>query len=367
MRGPSRANSAIDRWIRPVGIPGGQRTGRVPDLGLVDACVHCGFCLASCPTYLLWGEEMDSPRGRIYLIRELAEGEPRGAVMQTHFDRCLGCMACMTACPSGVRYDELLEVTRAEIERCTKRSWQDRTLRRFVFELFPFRGRLRAVTVPLRFYQRSGLAGLVHRRYLLDHLPVAVRTLESIAPRVPRFERFPEIARARGERRGVVAMLTGCVQSVLFSPVNAATVRVLVAEGFDVVIPPKQGCCGALSAHAGRDEEARRFARRLIDAFESRGVNTIIVNSAGCGSAMKQYAHLLRAEPRLRATSRAVLVSCPRRGRAPRRLGASCRTPPARSHRRLPRRLSPLSRSRRERPAPRSPAGDSRTRPSRDR
>jgi glycolate oxidase iron-sulfur subunit len=290
------ASSATARWRLFFAASDTPKPG-AKDLGLIDACVHCGFCLSTCPTYLLWGEEMDSPRGRIYLMRELAEGEAMGAVVQTHFDRCLGCMACMTACPSGVRYDELLATTRSQIESSVDRPWQERLLRRLVFGLFPYKKRLRAASIALRFYQRSGLADLVRSRDLLRHLPAVFRTLESIAPEVPRFEHFPETVRARGQRRGVVAMLTGCVQSVLFSPVNAATVRVLVAEGFDVVIPREQGCCGALSAHAGREEEAKGFARRLIDAFEKEGVNTVVVNSAGCGSAMKEYAHLLRDDP----------------------------------------------------------------------
>jgi len=268
-----------------------------PDQGLLDACVHCGFCLPTCPTYLLWGEEMDSPRGRIYLMRELAEGEPLGAVMQMHFDRCLGCMACMTACPSGVRYDKLIETTRAQVERATARSWRDKLLRGSIFQLFPFPRRLRVVAVPLRLYQRSRPAAWLHRTEVFERLPPVLRTLEAIAPRVPRYERLPTIVRAHGERRGVVAMLTGCVQSVFFSSVNAATVRVLAAEGFDVVIPEGQGCCGALSAHAGRDNQAKRLARSLIDTFEQAAVNVIIVNSAGCGSAMKEYAYLLREDP----------------------------------------------------------------------
>ncbi|MGA3352606.1 MAG: heterodisulfide reductase-related iron-sulfur binding cluster [Acidimicrobiales bacterium] len=277
--------------------PGARNTKLGLDLGLLDACVHCGFCLPTCPTYLLWGEEMDSPRGRIYLMRELVEGERLGTVMQEHFDRCLGCMACMTACPSGVQYDKLIEAARVQVETGTVRPWHDRFLRGSLFALFPFPGRLRVAAVPLRLYQRSRLSNWLHHKGLLERLPAVFQTLEAIAPTVPRYERFPPIVRATGERRGAVGMLTGCVQSVFFSPVNAATVRVLAAEGFDVVIPNGQGCCGALSAHAGRESEAKRFARSLIDTFEQAKVSVIVVNSAGCGSAMKGYAHLLRDDP----------------------------------------------------------------------
>ena len=297
-------------WRRAWLSKGTRTTGTRIDPDLLDACVHCGFCLPTCPTYLLWGQEMDSPRGRIYLMRELSEGEPLGEVMQTHFDRCLGCMACMTACPSGVAYDKLLEVTRVQVEQHTKRSWRDRLFRGSIFVLFPFPRRLRVVAVPLRFYQRSKLTAWLHRTELFKRLPLALRTLEAIAPTVPRYEQLPAIVRASGERRGVVAMLTGCVQSVFFSGVNAATARVLAAEGFDVVVPERQGCCGALSAHAGLDKQAKQLARSLIDTFEREGVNVIIVNSAGCGSAMKQYAHLLGDDPLYakRAASFAALV-----------------------------------------------------------
>lgn len=267
------------------------------DLGLLDACVHCGFCLSTCPTYLLWGEEMDSPRGRIYLMRELVEGERLGTVMQAHFDRCLGCMACMTACPSGVQYGKLIEAARVKVEAGTTRPRWERILRTTLFGLFPYPRRLRVAAVPLRLYQRSRVSNWLHRKGLFDQLPAVLQTLEAIAPKVPRFERFPPVVRATGDRRGAVAILTGCVQSVFFSPVNAATVRVLAAEGFDVVIPKGQGCCGALSAHAGREAEAKLFARSLIERFEQAEVSVIVVNSAGCGSAMKEYAHLLRDDP----------------------------------------------------------------------
>jgi glycolate oxidase iron-sulfur subunit len=268
-----------------------------PSLDLLNDCVHCGFCLPSCPTYALWGEEMDSPRGRIDLMRQGMTGEPLTASMVAHFDQCLGCMACVEACPSGVQYDKLIEATRAQVERRYKRPFRERALRNLIFAVFPYRRRLRLLTWPLWLYQQSGLAARLRRTRLYRRLPATMRTLEAIAPAVSASAKVADRVPAVGPRRAVVGMLTGCVQSVFFSGVNAATARVLAAEGCDVVIPSGQGCCGALSAHNGRESEAIRFARALIDTFSDAGVETIIVNSAGCGSTMKEYAHLLRDDP----------------------------------------------------------------------
>ena len=269
-----------------------------PDPQLVADCVHCGFCLPSCPTYLLWGEEMDSPRGRIHLMRQLVEGEPLDETMVQHFDQCLGCMACVTACPSGVQYDRLIEATRARVEHEHDRSPSDRAQRSMVFRVFPYPRRLRAMRPLLRAYQRSGAARLVGRSGLLDRLPPTIAAMERLLPPVPR-EREPiaELTSAVGARRARVGMLLGCVQREFFPGVNAATVRVLSAEGCDVVTPRNQGCCGALSLHAGRAEEAARFAKRTIACFESLGVDAVVVNAAGCGSSMKEYAATLAAEP----------------------------------------------------------------------
>lgn len=269
-----------------------------PEQQLIDDCVHCGFCLPTCPTYLLWGEEMDSPRGRINLMEQGLAGEPLSPEMVSHFDACLGCMACVTACPSGVAYDKLINATRTQVERHHERPAGQRLLREAIFALFPYPRRLRAMRGPLRAYQRSGLAGLVERSGLLERLSPQLATMATIAPAVggPR-GRPPEQVPARGQRRAVIGMLTGCVQSVFFPDVNAATARVLAAEGCDVVVPPRQGCCGALSMHTGRQEEAQRFARHTIETFERAGVDAIVVNAAGCGSAMKEYAHLLRNDP----------------------------------------------------------------------
>ena len=271
---------------------------RPPSADLVSDCVHCGFCLPTCPTYLLWGEEMDSPRGRVYLMAEGLEGEPMSASMVQHFDACLGCLACVTACPSGVQYDKLIAATRAQVERRYSRSVPDRLLRGAIFALFPYPRRLRLLRAPLAGYQRSGMQRLVRRSRLLDRLPPQLATMESLAPPLGRRPALPRRVTARGPRRAVVGMLTGCVQREFFPEVNAATARVLASEGCEVVIPPGQGCCGALSVHSGQEAQARRLARRTIDVFERAGVDYVAVNAAGCGSAMKEYAELLSDEPR---------------------------------------------------------------------
>jgi glycolate oxidase iron-sulfur subunit len=267
---------------------------RPPRLDLINDCVHCGFCLSTCPTYVLWGEEADSPRGRIYLMETGLAGEPMTDSMVQHFDRCLGCMACVTACPSGVRYDRLIEDTRAQVERRHPRTRAERLLRGAIFRLFPYPRRLRLLRGPLRAYQASGVRRLLGP--LLARTPT-LATLESLAPRLRRPERLPERVPAVGPRRAVVGMLTGCVQRAFFPDVNAATARVLAAEGCDVVLPRAQGCCGALSVHTGREAEAQGFARSLIDSFEDAGVDYLVVNAAGCGSSLKEYGDLLRDDP----------------------------------------------------------------------
>src|SRR5580704_5219814 len=274
-------------------------------------CVHCGFCLPACPTYQLWAEEMDSPRGRIYLVNQILDGAELSATAAEHFDRCLGCMACMTACPSGVQYDQLIEAGRVWTEEArsvappacdatpdSKRTLRDRVARAAIFSLFPYPRRLRALTVPLRVAQRTGLDRRLARSSLPERVsPILGAALRLAPPGVSAAagRPLPERVPALGTRRAVVGMLTGCVQSVFFPQVNAATARVLAAEGCDVVIPRGQGCCGALSLHSGREEEAMTFARRTIATFEQAGVDAVVVNSAGCGSAMKEYERLLRA------------------------------------------------------------------------
>ena len=220
-----------------------------PRLDLINDCVHCGFCLPTCPTYVLWGEEMDSPRGRIYLMKQGVEGEPLSSSMVGHFDACLGCMACVTACPSGVRYDRLIEDTRAQVERNHPRRRRDKALREAIFKLFPYPKRLRLLRGPLRAYQATGLQKLIGRTGLLQRYAPTLSTLDSLAPRLTRPTRLPARVAARGTKRATVGMLTGCVQHAFFPEVNAATARVLASEGCEVIIPRQQGCCGALSVH----------------------------------------------------------------------------------------------------------------------
>jgi glycolate oxidase iron-sulfur subunit len=268
---------------------------------LIDECVQCGFCLPSCPTYVLWGEEMDSPRGRIHLMKLLDEEKVdlTPTVVQ-HFDRCLGCMGCLTACPSGVQYDKLIEETRSRVETEYPRKPTDRLFRRFIFELFPHPERLRWLALLLLFYQRSGLPRLVERTGLMKRLPPRLADLYNLMPTITwrgLRRHIPEWVRARGERRARVGLLTGCVQRVFFSDVNAASVRVLAAEGCEVYTPKTQGCCGALALHAGREEAAREYARKLIDTFNKERLDYIAVNAAGCGSNMKEYGYLLRDDP----------------------------------------------------------------------
>ncbi|MEV5409504.1 heterodisulfide reductase-related iron-sulfur binding cluster [Thermopolyspora sp. NPDC052614] len=263
------------------------------DPELIDTCVHCGFCLPTCPTYQLWGEEMDSPRGRIHLMGQHVEGTPVTPEMAGHFDACLGCMACVTACPSGVRYDRLIEQARAEVEREHRRPPSDRAFRELVFRLFPYPRRLRALRLPLRLTE-----GLRRRLApLLGRIDARLGAMADLAPPITPRVRLPRLVDARGPRRARVGLLTGCVQGEFFPQVNAATARVLALEGCDVVIPPGQGCCGALSVHSGRPEEAARFARRTIETFERAGVDTVVVNAAGCGSTTKEYAELLADDP----------------------------------------------------------------------
>jgi glycolate oxidase iron-sulfur subunit len=347
--------------------------------GVAGDCVHCGFCLPACPTYQLWGEEMDSPRGRIHLITQILDGAVGTEAAAGHLDRCLGCMACVPACPSGVRYDRLIEAAREWAQEPTgagqpaseagtgaavvqagagstgagsagagpagaqagagpagagpagagpaeaggaragralpARSLRDRAVRRAIFETFPYPRRLRLLMAPLRAAQRTGLDRLISGSDLATRLVPELSAALQVAParrpaatgtsargiaglgRARQPTRLPDRIPARGTRRAVVGMLTGCVQQVFFPAVNTATARVLAAEGCDVIVPPGQGCCGALSRHGGRRTEAAAFARRTIETFERAGVDALVVNAAGCGSALKEYGPLLAGDP----------------------------------------------------------------------
>jgi glycolate oxidase iron-sulfur subunit len=271
---------------------------RPPEADLIDDCVHCGFCLPTCPTYVLWGEEMDSPRGRIVLMKAgLEETDELSAEMVTHFDRCLGCMACVTACPSGVQYDKLIEATRPQVERNYRRSFSARARRGAVFGAFTHPGRIRAL-VPLLVASRAlGLPALARRLQTSKRLaPVA--SLAALAPAVPlkaAFARLPETTRARGAPKARVGFLQGCIQRVFFGHVNRATVSVLSAEGFEVYAPASVRCCGALQFHSGYEDEALELAKKMIVAFEE--CDYVAVNVAGCGSSMKDYGHVLADDP----------------------------------------------------------------------
>lgn len=267
----------------------------------ISDCVHCGFCLPTCPTYALWGEEMDSPRGRIYLMKLGKEGAvPLDDTYAKHFDACLGCMACVTACPSGVRYDELIEAVRPQLERNHKRGLSDRLFRELIFQLFPYPSRVRAGMVMAALYQRVGGPDLLERSGVRARLPERLQALEALMPQARLrglTKRMPSLIRADGPPRRRVALLQGCVQRVFFADVNAATARVLAAEGCEVIVPKGQRCCGALSEHAGREPEALKRARRTIEVFEDLDVDAVVVNVAGCGSTMKEYGRLLRDDP----------------------------------------------------------------------
>jgi glycolate oxidase iron-sulfur subunit len=261
---------------------------RPPERDLIEDCVHCGFCLPTCPTYSLWGEEMDSPRGRIVLMDEALEGD-LSPQMVTHWDRCLGCMACVTACPSGVQYDKLIEDTRAQVERNHRRRAGDRLYRDMLFALFPHPGRLRLLSPLLAASRRLGVHRLARRGPGFRRL----RALAALTPGTPlpkTLKRLPVRTSARGERRGRVGLLQGCVQRVFFHDVNVATAAVLAAEGWEVHAPRLPRCCGALQMHTGYD--SRDLACATIEAFE--GCDRVVANAAGCGSSMKDYPHLLR-------------------------------------------------------------------------
>jgi len=279
---------------------------------LLDKCVHCGFCLPACPTYVLWGDEMDSPRGRIWMMRKSTIGEAAAdANLQTHIDNCLGCMSCMTACPSGVEYNKLIEETRAQVEERTSRPLHERLFRWMLFATFPHPQRLKLLGVPIALYQRSGLQTLVRRVGLLQLLPKRLQAMESLMPAVPLnpFRKLTTASNAKATR-GRVGMLTGCVQDAYFGHVNAATARVLAAVGFEVVVPKSQGCCGALMVHSGLEHEAMAYAKRLIASFEEAVVDTVVINAAGCGSTMKEYGYLLRDDAAWAARATAFSARC---------------------------------------------------------
>ncbi|MBE9042929.1 4Fe-4S dicluster domain-containing protein [Pleurocapsales cyanobacterium LEGE 10410] len=272
-----------------------------PKQELIDACVHCGFCLATCPSYRVIGKEMDSPRGRIYLMDAINKDEATiDTTTSQHFDSCLGCLACVTTCPSGVQYDQLIAATRPQIERNQPRSLADRSIRALIFNLFPYPNRLRILLPPLWLYQKSGLQQLVRNIGILKKFAPRLAAMEAILPSITSLapqNNLPQVIPAQGEKRYRVGMILGCVQRLFFSPVNEATARVLTANGCEVVIPPTQGCCAALPAHQGQEAQAQALARQMIDSFIDKDLDAIIINAAGCGHTLKEYGHILADDP----------------------------------------------------------------------
>jgi glycolate oxidase iron-sulfur subunit len=259
---------------------------------ILRACVHCGFCTATCPTYLLLGDELDSPRGRIYLIKDMLENaKPASARVVTHIDRCLSCLACMTTCPSSVHYMHLVDHARRYIEQTYRRPWPDRLLRRLLAEVLPrpwlFRQALRAGALghPLRRLLPERLAGM---------LALAPRDLPA-----PSAVDRPQVFPAEGARRARVALLAGCAQQVLAPQINEATVRLLTRHGVEVVIAEGARCCGALVHHMGREAQALAAAKANIDAWErerQRGLDAVVINASGCGTTVKDYGFMLRED-----------------------------------------------------------------------
>ncbi|MBD1834770.1 4Fe-4S dicluster domain-containing protein [Cyanobacteria bacterium FACHB-472] len=272
-----------------------------PDPKLIDSCVHCGFCLSTCPSYRVIGKETDSPRGRIYLMDAINEGEiPLNTATVQHFDSCLGCLACVTTCPSGVQYDKLLSATRPQIERNYPRSLPEKLYRQLIFSLFPYPNRLRVMLAPLMVYQKLGLQKIVRSTGLLKRISPHLAAMESNLPELSLKafqDTLPELIPAEGEKRYRVGVILGCVQRLFFSKVNEATVRVLTANGCEVVIPKSQGCCAALPHHQGQEEQAKAIARSMIDSFADTNVDYIIINAAGCGHTLKEYGHILQDDP----------------------------------------------------------------------
>lgn len=260
------------------------------DYSLFLDCVHCGLCTASCPTYVELGDENDSPRGRIYLMRAVTDGRlEMNDEVQRHLDLCLDCRACETACPSGVQYGKLIEPFRVAVQQQSGsgKTSQDWFHRRVLFRTFPYPNRMRRALLPARLAQKLRLDGLLQRM-----LPARLaRLMAMLPPKVERLAELPATLPARGKQRAKVALFTGCVQDVLFRRTNWATARVLQANGCEVLVPQSQACCGAIHFHAGSSQPAREFADKNVAAFNAADVDAVIVNVAGCGSMLKDYGH----------------------------------------------------------------------------
>ncbi|MFN6954906.1 MAG: glycolate oxidase subunit GlcF [Acetobacteraceae bacterium] len=277
---------------------------RDPDIAesnrILRTCVHCGMCTATCPTFLLLGDELDSPRGRIYLIKDMLEsGRPATEEVVRHVDRCLSCLSCMTTCPSGVNYMHLVDHARTYIEDSYRRPWPERALRRLLAWLLPSVWRFRVALIGASLARP--FARLVPGRSLMaERLRAMLRLAPAHVPGPSPMER-PGVFRAEGARKGRVALLTGCAQQVLAPSINEATIRLFTRMGYDVVVRREQGCCGALTHHMGMHDAAMRAARANIAAWHAEiageGLDAILINASGCGTTVKDYAHMFRAEP----------------------------------------------------------------------
>ena len=261
-------------------------------------CVHCGFCTATCPTYVLLGNELDSPRGRIYLIKDMLEaGRPADREIVTHIDRCLSCLACMTTCPSGVHYMHLVDHARAHIEKTFRRRLPDRLVRALLAFVLPHPGRFRAALKLARFGRP--FAGLFERTALKPLAAMLRLAPKTVPPASPASR--PGVHAASGPRRGRVALLTGCAQSVLDPAINEATISLLNRLGVEVAVPEGEGCCGALVHHMGREHAALEAARRNVDAWmrvaDNDGLDAIVITASGCGTTIKDYGFMLRLDP----------------------------------------------------------------------
>ncbi len=264
---------------------------------LLDQCVHCGLCLPACPTYSIVHTEMDSPRGRIQLMRAAADGRiDTSGAFQEHIELCLGCRACETACPSGVQYGLLFETARAAIAENQPQSRTEQAVRWLALrQLLPHRQRLRGMAALLRLYQALGLSTLVRK---LNFLPRPLQNMEAILPPLTSSTiDYSKPAPAHGTKRGEVAFLIGCIQDAFLGEVNAATVRVLQQNGYEVHFPSTQTCCGAAALHIGEGDLTRELARQNVDAYSGRDYVAIINNAGGCGATLKEYAHLLADDP----------------------------------------------------------------------
>ena len=293
-----------------MGIDSGSSSPtKLPGLppGAADPCVHCGFCLPTCASYRVLASEMDSPRGRIHALRAIEAGELElDTTVASHFDTCLGCFACVSACPSGVRYDQLIEATRPKLNQAALRSSWQISFRQLLLQVLPYPRRLRALLQPLRAYAGTPLQSLARRSGLTRLFGPGIEAMEQLLPPLATDnfrDDLPQINPATGPRRGRVALLLGCVQRCFDPSVSTATVKVLQANGFEVVIPPDQGCCGAVSHHQGELDLTRRLAADLVRSMNAINgdLDAVLVAASGCGHTMKAYGEILEGQTQFRA------------------------------------------------------------------